>query len=70
MSVDAKGEIIISRSREKVAAFMFDPKHDKLWIGGLKNVFPLTPGLLEKGAKVERVGDFQPRLRKSLAAVS
>jgi hypothetical protein len=61
MSVDAKGEIIISRSREKVATFMFDPKNDKLWIGGLKNAFPLTPGLLEKGSKVERIGDFLNR---------
>jgi hypothetical protein len=61
MSVDAKGEIIISRSREKVAAFMFDPKCDKLWISGLKNAFPQSPGLLEKGAKVERVGNFLNR---------
>jgi Polyketide cyclase / dehydrase and lipid transport. len=61
MSVDAKGEIIISRSREKVAAFMFDPKNDKLWIGGLKNAFPQSPGLLEKGSKVERIGDFLNR---------
>jgi hypothetical protein len=61
MSVDAKAEIVIARPRDEVASFMFDPKCDKLWIGGLKNVFPLTPGLLEKGSKVNRVGDFLNR---------
>jgi ribosomal protein L31E len=61
MSVDAKAEVVIEREREDVAAIMFDPKCDKLWIGGLKNVFPQTPGHLKKGAKVERVGDFLNR---------
>ena len=61
MSVDAKAEIVIARPREEVASTMFDPKCDKLWIGGLKNVFPLTPGLLKKGSKVNRVGDFLNR---------
>src|SRR5262249_52559533 len=61
MSVDAKAEIVIARSREEVASIMFDPKCDKLWIGGLKHVFPQTSGLLKKGAKVERVGDFLNR---------
>jgi uncharacterized protein YndB with AHSA1/START domain len=61
MSVDAKAEVVIERPREKVAAVMFDPKCDKLWIGGLKNVFPQTPGLLAKGSRVERVGDFLNR---------
>jgi len=61
MSVDAKAEVVIARPREEVAAVMFDPKCDKLWIGGLKNVFPHTSGLLKKGSKVERVGDFLNR---------
>ena len=61
MSVDAKAEIVITRLREDVAALMFDPKSEKLWMGGLKNVFPLTPGLLAKGSKVNRVGDFLNR---------
>lgn len=61
MSVDAKAEIVIAESRKEVAAVMFDPKCDKLWIGGLKSVFPLTPGLLQKGSKVQRVGDFLNR---------
>src|SRR5206468_6737392 len=61
MSVDAKAEVVIARPREEVAAVMFDPKCDKLWIGGLRNVFPQTSGLLSKGTKVERVGDFLNR---------
>lgn len=61
MSVDAKAEIVIAGNRKEVAAVMFDPKCDKLWIGGLKNVFPITPGLLKKGSKVQRVGDFLNR---------
>jgi hypothetical protein len=61
MSVDAKAEVVIERPRKDVAAVMFDPKCDKLWIGGLKNVFPQTSGNLKKGAKVERVGDFLNR---------
>jgi len=61
MSVDAKAEVVIERAREEVAAVMFDPKCDKLWIGGLRNVFPQTPGQLKKGAKVERIGDFLNR---------
>ncbi|HEY2866670.1 MAG TPA: hypothetical protein VGJ02_06230 [Pyrinomonadaceae bacterium] len=61
MSVDAKAEIVIARSREDVASLMFDPKSERLWMGGLKNAFPLTPGLLAKGSKVNRVGDFLNR---------
>jgi hypothetical protein len=61
MTVDAKAEIVIERPRAEVASVMFDPKCDKLWIGGLRNVFPQTSGLLKKGAKVERVGDFLNR---------
>lgn len=61
MSVDAKAEVVIACPREEVASVMFDPKCDKLWIGGLKNVFPQTSGLLKKGSKVERVGDFLNR---------
>jgi hypothetical protein len=61
MSVDAKAEITIDRPRSEVAAVMFDPKCDKLWITGLTNVFPHAPGRLESGSKVERVGTFLGR---------
>ena len=61
MTVDAKAEIVIERPRTDVANVMFDPKCEKLWISGLKNVFPQTSGLLKKGSKVQRVGDFLSR---------
>lgn len=61
MSVDAKAEIVIERPRAEVAKIMFDPKCDKLWVGGLTNVFPLTPGLLKKDSRVDRDGTFLGR---------
>ena len=61
MSVDAKAEIVIERPRSEVARFMFDPKCDVLWVGGLRNVFPLTPGILKKDSLVNRVGNFLGR---------
>jgi hypothetical protein len=61
MSVDAKAEIVIERPRSEVAKIMFDPKCDKLWIGGLTNVFPLTSGLLKTGSRVNRDGSFHGR---------
>ena len=61
MSVDAKAEIVIERPRAEVAKIMFDPKCDVLWIGGLKNAFPMSPGLLKKDSLVNRVGNFLGR---------
>jgi hypothetical protein len=61
MTVDAKAEIFIERPRRTVASVMFDPKSDKLWVGGLTNVFPMSSGLLKKGSHVERVGVFLNR---------
>jgi hypothetical protein len=61
MSVDAKAEIVIERPRSEVAKIMFDPKCDKLWIGGLTNVFPLASGLLKTGSRVNRDGSFHGR---------
>ena len=59
MSVDAKAEIVIARPREEVASTMFDPKCDKLWIGGLKNVFRGCAGihpLFEEAQEVVTAG--------------
>jgi len=61
MSVDAKAEIVIERPRSEVAKIMFDAKCDVLWVGGLKNVFPLTPGTLKKDSLVNRVGNLLGR---------
>jgi hypothetical protein len=70
MSVDAKAEILIEKPRDDVAEVMFDPKNDTLWIGGLTNVFPQQSGLMQKGAKFERVGSFQNRAFSSIYLVT
>lgn len=56
MSVDVKAETVIARPRGDVAEIVFDPKSDVIWIEGLKQVFPQTPGKLAKGARVEHRG--------------
>ena len=58
MALEVKAEVLIGRSPEEVAAVMFNPKLDKLWVTGLKNVYPRESGLYKKGSKVERVGHF------------
>ena len=61
MSVDVQAEIVIDRPRAEVAEVMFNPKCDRLWMTGFTKVFPLQPGLLEAGFKVERIGAFLNR---------
>ena len=56
MSVDVKAETVIARPREDVARLMFDPKAEPIWIEGLTQVFPQTPGKLVTGARTERRG--------------
>ena len=70
MSVDAKAEIVINRPRADVAAVMFDPKCDKLWISGLTNVFPQSSGLLTAGSKIERVGTLLGRAYSTVYLVT
>jgi len=70
MSVDAHAEVTIDRLRKDVAAVMFDPRCDKLWIGGLVNAFPLTAGLLRKGSRVEHGGDFLSKRFSSMIVVT
>jgi hypothetical protein len=61
MSVDVLCEIVIDRPRADVAAFMFDPARDALWTTGVVESRPLTPGLLHKGSRVERISKFLGR---------
>jgi hypothetical protein len=56
MSVDVKAETVIARPRADVADIMFDPKSEMIWIEGMKQVFPQTPGKLAKGSRLERRG--------------
>lgn len=58
MAVSVKAEIIIDKAPEEVAAVMFNPKQDKLWIRDISGVFPMESGLYKNGAKIERVGSF------------
>ncbi|MCB1025408.1 MAG: SRPBCC family protein [Acidobacteria bacterium] len=58
MAVDVEAKILIDRTPEEVAAVMFNPKQDKLWIRNISGSFPMESGLYKKGAKIERVGNF------------
>lgn len=61
MAIKVRVSVLIERDREKVAEVMFDPNFDKIWIRGLRGVYPMKSGLYEKNAKVERVGVFLNR---------
>ena len=69
MSIDVRAEVLIERPREKVAEIMFNPKCHMIWITGLNRVFPMSPGNLIKGAKVEHVGDFLGRYFSAILLV-
>ena len=61
MAVDVHAEVLIERPREVVGEFMFNPKCDKIWMTNVTKVFPLSPGNLKKGSKVEHIGSFLGR---------
>ncbi|MCB9592976.1 MAG: SRPBCC family protein [Sandaracinaceae bacterium] len=61
MSVDITAEVTIERPRAEVAAYMFDPRNDATWTGGLVDAKPLTDGPLVTGSKVERTSKFLGR---------
>jgi len=61
MSVDAKAEIVIERTRADVSKVVFDPKSDVIWMSGVSQSFPQTSGLVKKDAKVNRDGTFLGR---------
>lgn len=58
MSVDVTAQVHVARPKAEVAAFMFDPKNDKLWTSGVVECTPKQEGLLTTGAEVERVSAF------------
>lgn len=61
MAIDVRTEVVIRRSPEEVAAFMFEPKNDAIWTRAVEEVRPLTEGPLRPGSKVERVVKFLGR---------
>jgi hypothetical protein len=61
MSVDVRAEVLIRRSRQDVARYMFDPRNDAVWTTGVVECRPEQDGLLRTGAAVERVSKFLGR---------
>jgi len=61
MAVDVRPVVLIRRPRRDVAAFMFDPRNDLRWTGGITASRPAQPGPLVAGAKVERTARFLGR---------
>jgi Polyketide cyclase / dehydrase and lipid transport len=61
MAVDVRPTVLVRRPRGEVAAFMFDPRHDLRWTGGITSSRPAKPGRLEQGSTVERTAKFLGR---------
>ncbi|MEO6145252.1 MAG: SRPBCC family protein [Dermatophilaceae bacterium] len=62
MAVDVRPVVLVHRSRTDVAAFMFDPRNDLRWTGGITSSSPAQPGPLVLGARVERTAKFLGRV--------
>lgn len=61
MTVDVRPVVLVHRPRAEVAAFMFDPRNDMRWTGGITSSSPAQPGPLVQGASVERTANFLGR---------
>jgi len=58
MSIDVTAETHIARPIDQVAAYVMDPAHDPLWIGGISEARILTDASIGLGARVQRVAHF------------
>jgi hypothetical protein len=61
MSIDIRAEVVIRRPRDQVAAYMADPAHDPLWIGGVREARLEGDPPLAVGSRVARVAMFLGR---------
>jgi len=61
MAVDVRPVVLVRCRRDEVAAFMFDPRNDLRWTGGITASSPAQPGPLVRGASVERTANFLGR---------
>jgi hypothetical protein len=61
MAIDIQTEVLIRKPRAEVAAFMFEPRNDKVWTTGVVECRPLTDGPLRAGSRVERISKFLGR---------
>jgi hypothetical protein len=59
--VDASAEAVIRRPRNDVAGFVFDPRNDERWIGGIRSARPLDEGPTAVGSRVRREASFLGR---------
>jgi len=61
MSIDITAEVAIRRAQRDVGAYMIDPAHDPVWIGGVREVRMETPPPLAVGSRVARIAHFLGR---------
>ncbi len=61
MSLDVTTDLVIDRPRHVVAAYVIDPAHDPIWIGGIKEAEMLTPPPVAEGTHVRRIATFLGR---------
>jgi len=61
MSIDVRAEVLIRRPRDEVAAYMTDPAHDPVWIGGISEARLVGDPPLRAGSRVARVASFLGR---------
>jgi Polyketide cyclase / dehydrase and lipid transport len=61
MAVDTTAAITVDRSRDDVAAYLWDPANDREWIGGLRSARLVTPPPVAVGSRVQRVASFLGR---------
>jgi Polyketide cyclase / dehydrase and lipid transport len=61
MALDETAEVRIARSADDVAAYMFDPANDPIWIGGISEVEPLGATPVGLGSRVRRRASFLGR---------
>jgi hypothetical protein len=61
VSIDVIGEVVVTRPRAEVAAYMTDPANDAEWIGGLREARLIGDPPLREGGRVARLAVFMGR---------
>ncbi|HKB31082.1 MAG TPA: SRPBCC family protein [Streptosporangiaceae bacterium] len=61
MTVDVRPQVLVRRARKDVAAYMFDPRRDLEWTGGITVSHVVTQGPVGEGTTVERSARFLGR---------
>ena len=61
MAIDVSAEVVISRRRDEVAAFVMNPANDATWIAAVRHARVVDGRPLAKGARVERTSRFLGR---------